>query len=241
MPSHTLQKVLSLVTTCPDDIREEHLRKYGDTIGNTFDLSVLLRKPAIRLDEDSLAGLSGHLLVQRYTCGLYWDIHDSLPNEPHIRPNRQLFQTFFGELHERYGRSVLERITDLQTKAGKKASLACEADYMSDSGPNPDSMLIENVGSRNVRCALFEFKVGRPRYVQSLVHGDVEAFEEDMRRKIEVAIEQEIGLCQQILSREREIPCMPVQNVSKWFFVVVVADPFPSSSSFSGAFTGKGS
>ena len=232
MPIEALQDVLSLVTASPDQIRKNHLKNYGETIGNVFDLGVLVRRPVIRLEGGGLAGLSGHLLIQRYTCGLYWDIHDSLPDEIQREPNRQRFQTFFGELHERYGQNVLRRITDRQTRVGKKATLAIEKDYLSESGSNPDSVLLESIGSRNVRCVIFEFKVGRPRYMQSLVDGDVEAFQVDMTKKIGTGLEQEMGFCRQLLSGKREVAGISADKVNKWFFVIIVTDPFPALGVF---------
>ena len=145
---------LGLATTSPDDIRVQHLAKYGETLGNPTDLSVLLRKPVIELHDGSLAGVSGQLLVQRYTCGLYWDIHDALPDDPSTVPNRRTFQTFFGELHERYGRDVLQRIADRQTQSQRQLRLLSEQDYPAGEGSNPDSMLLETIGSRNTRSTL---------------------------------------------------------------------------------------
>ena len=144
-----------------------------------------MRKPVIALPDGSLAGISGQLLIQRYTCGLYWDIHDALPDGGAAEPNRQSFQTFFGELHERYGRDMLDRIKAGQLGAKRKMCLLSEDDYPPGSGSNPDSLVIETVGSRNTRCTMFEFKVGRPRYEKSIVKGDVQAFQDDMRLKIE--------------------------------------------------------
>ena len=91
LPEAELTRALDLVTITPDEIRDQHLAKYGDTLGNPVDLSVLLRKPVIKLHDGSLAGVSGQLLVQRYTCGLYWDIHDALPDDGSIMPNRRTF------------------------------------------------------------------------------------------------------------------------------------------------------
>ncbi len=232
MPVEALQDVLSLVTVSPDQIRENHLENNGETIGNAFDLSVLVRRPVIRLEGGDLAGLSGHLLIQRYTCGLYWDIHDSLSGGLYTEPSRQRFQTFFGELHERYGQNILRRITDRQTKAGKNATLAIEKNYLSEAGPNPDSVLVESIGSRNVRCVIFEFKVGRPKYKQSLVDGDVKAFQVDMEKKIESGLDQEMGFCRQLLSGQRGAAGIPADKVNKWFFVIVVTDPFPAFGVF---------
>ena len=223
---------LGLATTFPDEIRDQHLAKYGETLGNPTDLSVLLRKPIIELHDGSLAGVSGQLLVQRYTCGLYWDIHDALQDDPSIAPNRRTFQTFFGELHERYGRDILQRIVDHQTGAQRRLRLLSEQDYPAGEGSNPDSMLLETIGSDNTRSTLFEFKVGRPRYIASFVEGDVQAFQEDLHKKIEDGVEQEIDFCQKIMSGQREIPGVPAQNISKWFFVIVVTDPFPAMSIF---------
>ena len=103
VPQEELHRILRLVTTSPNQVREEHLHAYGDRIGNPVDLGILLRKPVITLTDGVLAGISGQLLIQRYTCGLYWDIHDALPDDVDSAPNRRSFQTFFGELHERYG------------------------------------------------------------------------------------------------------------------------------------------
>lgn len=228
LPEEELTGVLDLVRTSPEEIRDQHIAKYGEHLGNPVDLGVLLRKPVIELPDGSLAGVSGQLLVQRYTCGLYWDIHDALPDDTSITPNRRTFQTFFGELHERYGREALQRIVDDQKRAGRKAYLLSEPDYVADTGLNPDCLLVETIGDRNTRCTLFEFKVGRPRYMDSIVAGNVQAFRDDLRRKIENGIEQEISFCQQLLSGQRVIPDLPVQNITKWLFVIVVTDPFPS-------------
>ena len=159
-----LDRILQLVSTSPEQIREVHKTTYGDQIGNPVDLGILLRKPAIALPDGSLAGISGQLLIQRYTCGLYWDIHDALPDGGTVEPSRQSFQTFFGELHERYGRDILERIKERQIQLGRQTRLLSEHDYPTGSGSNPDNLFIETIGSHNARCTLFEFKVGRPRY-----------------------------------------------------------------------------
>ena len=75
-----MNRTLELVSTSSDEIRDEHQSKYCDSIGNPVDLGTLLRKPVISLTEGSLAGISGQLLIQRYTCGLYWDINlDAFP------------------------------------------------------------------------------------------------------------------------------------------------------------------
>ena len=223
-----VKRTLELVTISPEQIRDQHLSVYGDQIGNPVDLGILLRHPAITLDDGTLAGISGQLLIQRYTCGLYWDIHDSLPDHADSVPNRQTFQTFFGELHERYSREVLERMKADQMKARRKVRLLSEQDYLSGRGSNPDSLLIESIGRRNTRCVLFEFKVGRPRYKDSIVEGDVQAFQSDVSRKIEEALEQEIDFCRQLQKGQREIPGFLTQEVTGWFFTIVVTDPFPA-------------
>ena len=227
-----LNRALDLVSTSPDEIREEHRREYGDGIGNPVDLGMLLRKPVIVLPDGNLAGISGQLLIQRHTCGLYWDINDALPDEKNATPSRRQFQTFFGELHERYGQATLQRIRDQQLSRKKKIRLLSEDDYRTQSGRNPDSLLIETIGGKNTRCTLFEFKVGRPRYQVSIVGGDVPAFEEDLRIKVEEGLNQEIEFCQAWQSGERTIPDLLARDVTAWFFVIVVTDPFPSMGTF---------
>ncbi len=228
VPPEELDRVLELITTSPEQIRGEHQTTYGDHIGNPVDLGILLRKPVMTLPDGRLAGVSGQLLIQRYTCGLYWDIHDALPDGGTAEPNRQSFQTFFGELHERYGRNVLDRIKAGQLWARRKMRLLSEDDYPSGSGLNPDSLVIETIGSRNTRCTMFEFKVGRPRYEKSIVEGDVQAFQDDMRLKIEDGLDQEIDFCHQVQAGQRNIPGLLTRNVTGWFFVIVVTDPFPA-------------
>ena len=228
VPEPEIARALDLVTISPDEIRDQHLAEYGNCLGNPVDLQVLLRKPVIKLHDGSLAGVSGQLLVQRYTSGLYWDIHDALPDAASTTPNRRTFQTFFGELHERYGHNVLKRIADRQAKAKRKIRLMSERDYAVGAGSNPDGLLLETIGSRNTRATLFEFKVGRPRYVDSLVKGDFQQFQKDLSRKITEGLNQEIGFCRQLLSSQRTIPNLPVRDIKKWLFVIVVTDPFPS-------------
>ena len=227
-----LDRILQPITTSPDEVREQHLSRYSDSIGNPVDLGVLLRKPVIELSDGSLAGISGQLLIQRYTCGLYWDIHDVLSNDSKKTPNRRLFQNFFGELHERYGRETLQRIEHEQVSAGRQNRLLLEEDYLSTEGSNPDSLLIETIGSNNTRCTLFEFKVGRPRYMASLVEGNVQAFEEDLSLKVEEGFNQELEFAYQVMSGQRTVSGLSPQNVTAWLFVIVVTDPFPSMGMF---------
>lgn len=228
LPREELNRILELIATSSGQIRREHQTTYGNQIGNPFDLKTLLRKPAIALPDGRLAGISGQLLIQRYTCGLYWDIHDALPDEGTAEPNRQTFQTFFGELHERYGRETLDRIKTAQLRAGRKLRLLSEDDYPPGTGSNPDNLVIETIGSRNTRCTMFEFKVGRPRYDKSIVMGDVQAFQDDLRLKIEDGLDQEIDFCYQLLTGQRKIPGLISHNATRWFFVIVVTDPFPA-------------
>ena len=228
VPADQITRALDLISITPDEIRDQHLAHCGASLGNPVDLRVLLSKPAIELHDGSLAGVSGQLLVQRYTCGLYWDIHDALPDDVSITPNRPRFQTFFGELHERYGHDVLKRIADRQAKAKRKLRLMSEQDYAIGNGRNPDGLLLETIGNRNTRATLFEFKVGRPRYVDSILKGDVQKFQADLSRKIADGLDQEISFCRQLLSGQRMISDLPVQDIRKWLFVIVVTDPFPS-------------
>ena len=147
-------------------------------------------------------------------------------------PNRKLFQSFFGELHERYGRDSLQRIEREQARARKQVRLLSEEDYLSTEGSNPDSLLLETIGSSKTRCTLFEFKVGRPRYRDSIVAGDVQSFEEDLSRKIEEGFNQELEFARQVMSGQRTVPGLLPQNVKAWIFVIVVTDPFPSMGMF---------
>ena len=232
LPKEEVDRVLKLVSTSPDQIREEHQSQYGDGIGNPNDLRILLRNPALTLPDGRLAAVSGQLLIQRYTNGLYWDIHDVLPNDDNAEPNRGRFQTFFGELHERYGCDTLQRIKNGPVRRKRKVSLLFEEEYKSNTGSNPDALLVESIGNSNTRCTLFEFKVGRPRYTDSIVAGDVQEFEADLSDKIEAGLKQEINFYQQVQSGEREIPDLVAGDISAWFFVIVVTDPFPSMDMF---------
>ena len=227
-----LDRILQVVTTSPEEVREQHLLSYPDSIGNPVDLGILLRKPVIELSDGSLAGISGQLLVQRYTCGLYWDIHDTLSNDTNETPNRHLFQTFFGELHEKYGRQTLQRIEREQKRNRRQIRLLSEDDYSSGEGSNPDNLLIETIGRRNARCTLFEFKVGRPRYRDSIVAGDVQSFEKDLSRKIGEGFSQELEFAYQVMDGQRTVPGLLPRNVKAWIFVIVVTDPFPSMGMF---------
>ena len=220
--------VLKLVGITPDEIREHHLSTYGESIGNPIDLGILVRKPIIQLAGGCAAAISGHLVVQRYTCGLYWDIHDALPNDKNHSSNRQAFQDFFGTLHEDYAGSVLRRIVDQQQGWGRNADLIGERGYGPGPGSNPDNLVVETIGQNNKRCILFEYKVGRPPYKNTIVEGDVESFQKHLLGKIGTGLDQEIDLYQRLIAQEREIPDLTVSDAQKWFFVIVVTDPYPS-------------
>ena len=143
-----------------------------------------------------------------------------------------MFRTFFGELHERYGQSVLRRIVDHQTKAKKKARLFYDTDYGTRRGSKPDNVLVETVGAKNTRVTFFEFKVGRPRYRQGIVKGDVEAFNQDLEIKIQDGLNQEISLFSQLAQENRTLSDLAAKNVTAWFFVVVVTDPYTAMELF---------
>lgn len=232
LPSHEVGAILDLVTVAPDQIKESHLTAYGDNIGNPVDLGLLVRKPVLRLHDGMLAGMSGELVVQRCTSGLYWDINDALPSNVNSRPNRAQFWTFFGELHERYGRDVLRRIVERQRQYGKETKLLSDLDYGAGHGHNPDNLVIETIGPSDAYATLFEFKVGRPKFKESIVKGDVESFYEDLKEKIEHGLIQEIDLFRPLVSGKRSIVGMSADNVSKWFFVIVVTDPSPATGLF---------
>ena len=232
LPKEEVDSVLKLVSTDPDQVREEHQTKYGDRVGNPNDLRVLLRNPALTLPDGRLVAVSGQLLIQRYTNGLYWDIHDVLPNDKNTEPNRGRFQEFFGQLHEQYGCDTLQRIKNCQVGRKKKCRLLLEKDYKSNTGLNPDALLIESIGNSNTRCTLFEFKVGRPKYEKSILPGDFQEFEADLNGKVETGLKQEINFYQQVQSGEREIPDLVAGDISAWFFIIVVTDPFPSMDMF---------
>ena len=135
-------------------------------------------------------------------------------NDHNETPNRYLFQTFFWELHEKYGRKTLQRIEREQVRAGRQIRLLSEDDYLSTESSNPDSLLIETIGSTNSRCILFEFKVGRPRYMDSIVQGDIQAFEEDLRSKVEQGLNQELEFAHLVMSGQRNVPGLSPQNVT---------------------------
>ena len=220
--------VLKTVGTTPDEIREHHLSVHGESIGNPVDLGFLLRKPIIRVPDGRVAALSGHLVVQRYTCGLYWDIHDALPDDKGQQPNRSNFQDFFGTLHEDYAGSVLRWTVNQQRRRGRKIDLIGDRGYGPGPGSNPDNLVVESIGQNNKRCVLFEYKVGRPPYQNTIVEGDVEKFQKHLLEKIGTGLDQEINLYHKLIAQEREIPGLTVSDASKWFFVIVVTDPYPS-------------
>ena len=114
-----------------------------------------------------------------------------------------------------------------------------EREYANDEERTADGLLIETIGSKNTRCTMFEFTVGRPRYDASIVSGDFEAFSEDLERKLGSALEQEINLCQRLLSGEKSIEGLDASEVSRWLFVVVVTDPFPSLGFLVGSLRSK--
>ena len=220
--------VLKIVSTTPDEIREHHLSVHGESVGNPVDLGFLLRKPIIQIPDGRMAALSGHLVVQRYTCGLYWDIHDALPDDKGQQPNRLTFQDFFGTLHEDYAGSVLRRIVEQQRRKGRKADLIGDQGYGPGPGSNPDNLVVESIGQNNKRCILFEYKVGRPPYKNTIVEGDVEKFQKHLLEKIGTGLDQEIDLYRSLIAQERAISEFTVSDASKWFFVIVVTDPYPS-------------
>ena len=89
-----------------------------------------------------------------------------------------------------------------------------------------DKQLRDSVPGK--RFQLFEFKVGRPRYKDSIVEGDVRAFQGDVHRKIEEGLDQEIDFHGQVQTGQRDIPGVVTRDTARWFFVIVVTDPFPA-------------
>ena len=54
------------------------------------------------------------------------------------------------------------------------------------------------------------------------------AFRLDLEKKIGIDLNQEIDLCRGFQDRSRVIDGLPAQDVTRWLFVIVVTDPFPS-------------
>jgi len=220
---NSARRILEAISCTPDQVREDHGEKYGDGVGRVYDVVYLLRHPAILLSSTRLAPLSRQTIVQRYTAGLYWDVHDVLPNRG-APPNKQQFQAFYGRVLEDYGRDLLERIAS-QDK--RRRSLIWETEYQSGSEKTTDGLLLESIGTR-YRCNLFEFTVGRPRLEDTVLSGNLDAFDEDLNRKIGSAVNQQIDVLRRVLQGEKTIDGLDPQKTSKWLICVVVSDPYPS-------------
>jgi len=227
-PLESSQKALELISCSPEDVKRDHQDKHGDNLGKLFDLTYLIQHPVVKLKDNCYAALSHNLLIQRLSVGLFWDIHDHLPSSG-PPPNRLTLDSFWGRLIEQYGTNLLRRVA---LSDPKRRRLITESEYKLQQEKTADVILIEKQGQD--QGALFEFTVGRPRLFDSLIPGNLQAFEEDMLKKLGSAIDQEIDLLNRLFSGEKQISGVNVGQTKRWLICVVVADPYPSYDFFLG-------
>jgi hypothetical protein len=214
---------LDQISVTPEQIRDDHVSKYGETVGQTSDILSLLSHAVLKLTETCYAPVSPRLVVKRFTNALYWDIHDWLPDEG--RPNqRRLFQSMFGILIEDFGRDLLTRIEATDPEAKR---LIWETDYQEPTEKTSDGLLIEDDNGRK-SCTLVEFTVGRPRVTATVLTGDLSEFERDVEVKLGSAIDQQIDLLRRLALGEKEIDGLNFEEVDDWNVLLVVSDPFPA-------------
>ncbi len=227
------QSILNSITCTPEQVKEEHTAKYKESIGQVFDVTMLLQKPVLRLSEDCIAALSPQLVIERSTKVLYWDIHDALPDRGN--ENRTNFQAFFGRLFESYGQDVLKRIRDLDKRRRK---LIGEGEYKSPNEKTTDGLLLERLGSKE-SCLMFEFTVGRPRLEDTILPGSILDFQKDLDKKIGTAVDQQVDLLKRLLKGEKTINDLKLRDIKRWFICVVVTDPFPSFEILTSSLSSK--
>ena len=222
LDQQTIESALSAISCTPQNVREEHLNRYGASLGQVFDFRLLLRRPALLMSPSCLAGLSHSLVIQRLSQGLFWDIHDHLPAQG-PSPNRNTFNSFWGRLIEQYGTDLLFRVQEQD----RRARLIREGDYRVDNEKTADAIFVETRGTAQ-RATLVEFTVGRPRLTETIISGDLGAFKSDLLKKLGAALDQELDLLHRLLSGRRIISGIDPGRIKHWFLCLVVSDPFPA-------------
>ena len=152
-----------------------------------FSYITMRQAPLLRFPNGACIPLSLRFLHERVTVGVYWLIHDHLPPE-----SRSTFQTFFGELFQRYVEQIFSRAFPSAPHLANRVQFAKR--YGSRTHRKDTSDVIVLYG----QSALFiEVKAARLRMEDSGIRGDVGAFQEDLETKV-------IGAARQIDSVVRD-------------------------------------
>jgi hypothetical protein len=145
-----------------------------------FSYTTMRQSPLLRFPNGACIPLSLRFLHERITVGVYWLIHDRLPAK-----GRSRFQTFFGELFQKYVEQTFARAFPPSPHLAKRVHFAKK--YGSRTHKKETSDVIVLYGD----CALFvEAKAARLRMEDSGIRGDVEAFREDLETKVVGAASQ---------------------------------------------------
>jgi hypothetical protein len=145
-----------------------------------FSYITMRQAPLLRFTNGACIPLSLRFLHERITVGVYWLIHDYLP--PEARPT---FQSFFGELFQRYVEQTFARAVPSAPHLTKRIHFAKR--YGSAAHPKDTSDVIV-LYERDV--LFVEVKAARLRMEDSGIRGDIAAFREDIKTKVVDAASQ---------------------------------------------------
>jgi len=183
----TLERCVEHLSSDLVSYRRSFLTELRRTKELYFSYVTMRQAPLLRFPNGACIPLSLRFLHERITVGAYWLIHDRLPSR-----SRSKFQTFFGELFEKYVEQTFTRAFPSSPHLAKRVHFAKK--YGSRTHKKETSDVIVLYPER----ALFvEVKAARLRMEDCGIRGDVGSFREDLETKV-------IGAARQIDSVVRD-------------------------------------
>lgn len=209
-------KVLSLLSFSPSEFREQHRRKYKDSVGSYFDFRFFRSKPLVRLTWARMVPVSLRFLYDRLTTGIYWYINDGLQGK-----ERERFRRFFGDIFQLYVEELLERVFPLSSRLAQR--LFCNWPY----GRRSQKRASDGIISYGNKLVLIEVKTGRVRMDSTVATGKLADFDRDIDLTVIEAAKQLDRIITDFKRGELPLPDVNRSHIVRFYPVVVTLVPLP--------------
>ncbi|MGI8650149.1 MAG: hypothetical protein ACR2KW_07200 [Rubrobacter sp.] len=223
LPPKTIRRFVELVSAEPHEIAEK-LEEGTDT---SFDFLPFQSRPVLRL-ENKLLVLDEDFLLEKFTSGIFWAVHDHEKFEREDEAGRSRWNEAHGEVIEMMAQERLERISpvlferdgsrrktyfseeDLKTTYSKSKIADAAVDY------ETEFLAVEVVGGQPV--------------VGTRVQGNPKSFEADTRKLIVHEAEQLDGICSSLIEDQKRLTGYEPLPGREIVPAIVVGGGYPSDA-----------
>lgn len=213
IPEDKYNRFLDYITISKDEFVSKHRGKYSKDFGPLNDFNILRNKPLIAINKNQSVSINFQWLYEILGEGVFWIINDLLG-----KGNNESFRTFFGELYQIYFSNIFQRIypTDgLQKRAFY--------DVLYDNGKRSSDAILYYPGT----LVLFEAKWPTLRMDQTMIPGDLEAFNYDCDNIIVHAAKQLDRNINDFKTGRLPLEGIDPSDIHTFYPIIVTARPFP--------------